>query len=128
LAIFAVMPHHHHGEAICTTEEHCRNDHSANGLATPSMDNDHDHCRSCIVRSDYLVVAVHNESRCKGAACDHPSHSLPPLPALLPTMDSTWAPALLTGTVVAYATVAAFCPLSEISRHSGLRAPPCFFV
>jgi hypothetical protein len=125
LALFMVVPHHHHGAVMCATTEHCRQDNTPEQTGNHT-DNDIRHCSACIARTDALGTAAHQGSKCKFTACDHPSHHHQPLPALLLVTGFAPEPAACPFTAESYGMADAFCPTAGINRHAGLRAPPFF--
>jgi hypothetical protein len=123
LALFTVVPHHHHGAVMCATKSHCQQDNTSE-QADNHTDSGLRHCATCIVKAGSPVTAAHQGSKCKCTHCDHPSHSPQLLPAVLFPAGLAPEPAALAITAVEYGVEDVFRPSADINRHAGLRAPP----
>ncbi|MDR0728510.1 MAG: hypothetical protein LBF19_00070 [Prevotellaceae bacterium] len=117
LAVFSVVPHHHHEAVMCAEDAHCRHD---NTPVRNHTDTDIAHCTTCTTASETTITTAQSSMRYRLPTDGRPL-PLMPVPAI-PT-GAFANPFHHTGSRL-FAPLVILLPLCRPADTDGLRAPP----
>lgn len=76
LLVFAILPHHHHGEETCIVMEYCEQDDAINDEHTcHNNETNEQHGGSCAVELKFTVPHFNDEAKCKISSCKEYNHN-----------------------------------------------------
>ncbi|MDR1680839.1 MAG: hypothetical protein LBS12_03540 [Prevotellaceae bacterium] len=121
LAVFSVVPHHHHEAVMCAAGAHCGHDNDADTYPQSNhADADAARCTSCITGSETVITNAQNSLWYKLSA-DAYSLRLEALPVALNMALGCYFNRATSYLFVSPPTILPLCRPSDID---GLRAPP----
>lgn len=121
LLVFAVLPHHHHGVAVCVVVEHCTQSDDLHDGHNCCDDTKHNNL--CITETEY--IAPDNSIKCRESSCDNHSHDhahfLPLICVFLDTILCDVDPLIHK---YEYGEYLAIYKSAYVGQCNSLRAPP----